>query len=110
MNNKYLRKGKVYFIFSFIDTHMDIPEIMSLIYLGKNLGEKNINDNWFFQDAQSYVKIGALYGKKAKKPHKIIIMDTDSIKLIKNLSDLQKSLKRYKNGRYGKPRKRDLIF
>lgn len=59
--------GKCYFRLMYHDKDLLVPDICTLIYIGKNLyteSEKYIKDYWFFQDPKSYSK----YGPANKEP------------------------------------------
>lgn len=56
-----------YFRLFYHDKDLRIPEIKTLIYIGKNLhseGETSAKEFWFFQDPESFLK----YGPADKKP------------------------------------------
>jgi len=72
--------GKCYFLIYFYQAKTDIPEIKSLIYLGKNLNAKNrdhsINE-WFFQDAKSFLQHGRLLKAQKKIQRELLIVNDD---------------------------------
>lgn len=55
--------GKPYFLLHFLDENLESPEIISLVFLGKNIERMpSDGDLWFFQDAKSYFENGAYDG------------------------------------------------
>ena len=54
-----LREGTVYFLVSFADDAMLIPEMDTVVYIGKNL-EGESEDRYHFQDIDSYQARGRL--------------------------------------------------
>jgi len=57
--------GHPYFLLSYLDDEYRFPEIVTIVYLGMNLEEGvewHDDDLWFFQDAESYLKIGPYAG------------------------------------------------
>jgi hypothetical protein len=79
-----------------------------MIYIGKNLHEKKgSEDEWFFQDAGSYLEHGSFIDLPKEKKRDVFIMDKDSISLICDLDGLMSDLNKIKAGIYGK-RPKDL--
>jgi len=99
MNEKKLIKGNHYYRVAFYDQKLTIPEITTLIYIGKNLcpdDNKPTIDEWYFQDPESYLAHGAFTDFKDKIGREMCIYKTlesiyddqsliDTIKLLQNL-------------------------
>ena len=57
-----------YFQLVFLDHRCSYPIINTLIYLGKNIEENVGKDLWFFQDLESYYRIGRYDGLEENIP------------------------------------------
>lgn len=78
--------GSSYFRFTFIDNEFNFPEILSYVFIGKNL-DSNDKGLWYFQDSVSYAN-GVLY----KGDTKVCVKDEISSKgLIPNLLVLKEN-------------------
>lgn len=58
VSTKKLTIGNFYFSVCYLDDECVVPEIESLIYIGRNLGGEQ-DGSLYFQDAQSFVRVGA---------------------------------------------------
>ncbi len=56
--------GDSYFLLSYVDKGFAYPVITTLVFLGVNIeGDSGLDEDlWFFQDAESYVKLGPYTG------------------------------------------------
>ena len=54
--------GEVYFYFVFFDLNFKFPELIPLVYIGKNIENLGSVDEWFFQEVESYCLEGAFQG------------------------------------------------
>lgn len=52
-------EGQVYFMVTYPEMVMAYPEIQSFVYLGKNLSDEDVEDSWYFQPLDDYVKNGS---------------------------------------------------
>lgn len=48
-----LQKGNIYFMLNFIDNKMLVPQMNTIVFIGKNL-QKDDSDACYFQDISSY--------------------------------------------------------
>ena len=55
-----LVEGKTYFRLTYLDKDMTIPEMIPLVFIGRNLGQDDASE-FYFQDAESYLD-GARFG------------------------------------------------
>jgi hypothetical protein len=55
--------GEVYFRVTYPGASMRYPLIESLVFVGKNLSDEDIEDTWYFQFADSYTQSGSIFGK-----------------------------------------------
>ena len=53
MNTQY-REGETYFRLTYPDARMCLPQIETLVFIGKNLGDES--DAWYFEFADSYAR------------------------------------------------------
>ena len=59
VSTETLREGSVYFCVGFADDAMLIPQMETLVFLGKNL-ERESEERYYFQDIGSYQASGPL--------------------------------------------------
>ena len=99
MNERKFIKGNHYYKVGFYDQKLTIPNITTLIYIGKNLyrdDNKQIINKWYFQDPESYLAHGAFTDFKEKIEREVYIFETletihddqslvDELKLLQNL-------------------------
>lgn len=62
-----LIEGSVYFSVGFVDDAMLIPQMETLVFIGKNL-EEEPGDLYYFQDIRSYQASGRLDPKRSDGP------------------------------------------
>ena len=55
-------EGKVYFNFTFLDRNFLYPDLIPLVYIGKNIENSENGDEWYFQGVESYYVEGAFLG------------------------------------------------
>ncbi|WP_057247161.1 hypothetical protein [Duganella sp. Root198D2] len=53
-----LKQGEIYVMVSYVDSDMLVPELRTLIFLGRDVTNKS-DDLLYFQDIGSYVDLGA---------------------------------------------------
>ncbi len=105
MNRDKLIKGKVYFMCSYENPRKPIPQIQALVYLGKNLFEKENSDGdeYIFYDPQIYfitdvtaedVKAEILSAAKGSWQ---VTVPEDCIHTVKSYDDLLEWLKMLKH-------------
>lgn len=84
----------VYFMLWYIDSDLRIPEINTMVYIGKDLENELFSDKlnkFYFQDARSYFE----YGNGINIPDlegEILVFDEDNFGSIHNLSSLIQEL------------------
>jgi hypothetical protein len=62
LNPDQLKVGSPYFMISYYDEARVVPEIETLIYVGKNLLKiSNEKDIWYFQNPVTYLSKGAFH-------------------------------------------------
>ncbi len=96
-----------YFMKSFYDQNLKIPKIRTVIYIGKNIFEKRETDEWYFQDAGSFMDHGNFLNMSKGKERDIFVLDKDALSLVYDLEGLISDLTELKKGVYGK-RPKDL--
>lgn len=93
MNPDEMIKGKVYFACNYETPSGLIPRIAALVYLGKNLHEKDSGyDEYYFQDPQTYfineVTIDYVREEILKSGSGLQIIPEDSIHSVKTCDEL----------------------
>lgn len=97
---KDLIPGSVYYMILFYDTELQIPNIRTLVYIGKNVlagREDPLKDEWVFQDPKSYLKDGSIINIKSKKKkrdahRKSLVVDEGTLYSIHDLDGLLERL------------------
>jgi len=107
MDSENLVAGQSYFIMSFYDHGFRTPEIRTVIYIGKNLLKQGKKDEWYFQDADSYIEYGSFFKLPKEMERVVHVMDEESLSLIRDLAGLIRDLTELKKGTYGR-RPKDL--
>ena len=76
-----LVEGQCYFLILYHDKDLRIPDIRTMIFIGKNIDqdEKSKKDLWFFQDPESYLKYGASIRKPRKSGCEVSRFDENSL-------------------------------
>ena len=89
-----LKEGECYFEISFWDTQCEIPCIETWIYVGKNLltGGETLDDLWYFQDPESFLKHGSFVHLSADTEHDVITAEADAVRGFYNFEGLQEAL------------------
>jgi hypothetical protein len=52
-----LEQGEIYFMLSYLDNHMLVPDLKTLVFLGRDV-TGNADSLLYFQDTDSYITIG----------------------------------------------------
>ena len=91
-----------YFMESFYDQNLKIPKIRTVIYIGKNVLEKKEADEWYFQDAGSFMEHGSFSNMSKGTERDIFVLDKDALSLVYDLDGLISDLTRLKKGVLGK--------
>ena len=84
VNDNELVIGRCYFLISFLDEEMRIPEIETYIYIGKNLiSESDVSDEsgWYFQDPESYLKHGPFKSTRKNLGRDVVCVDENTLDL-----------------------------
>jgi hypothetical protein len=96
-----LRIGNFYFHIIFLSPRNLIPYIKTYIYIGRNLfkhAKQNIDDEYYFQDAESYQKVGSFVENKDYEACEITYFTED--RLESNVYDLNKLIIRLDKLKY----------
>ena len=90
-----LIQGERYFLMLYYDRDLKIPNIRTVIFIGKNVyGGTNdsVLDEWYFQDPRTYLEFGSFMtltkSKKEKVKPEIISIDRKSLFSIHDLTGL----------------------
>ena len=86
-----LIEGKCYFTVEFFDNKMVFPDIVTYIYVGKNLladDDGAINSSWYFQDVDSYIKHGIFLNIENKKDREVLLIHEYTLEMIYDISGL----------------------
>jgi hypothetical protein len=63
MDTEYT-EGEVYFRLTYPDAELLFPLMDTFVFVGKNLGDQDTEDTWYFQFADSYAKSGSILKSK----------------------------------------------
>jgi hypothetical protein len=90
-----LKEGKYYFRFLFYDSKIEIPDIQTFIYIGKNIhGEdESPEDEFYFQDAASYLKYGSYMHLSNNEEYESFHVNKETLAIIYDLNGLIEALK-----------------
>ncbi len=98
INNEDLIEGRRYFLVWYFDGEMNIPDIETHIYVGKNIFEEgDDNDSWYFQDPESYITQGVFSTIEDKSKCELLKADKDTLDSMYNLDGLIVELERLRN-------------
>jgi hypothetical protein len=92
--------GQWYYSLLFLRPELDIADITTWIYVSKNLldnNEKLVEDEWYFQDASSYLKHGNLVEISSDIKHNIYSLRLVDLHHIYDLNGLIEQLVIIKN-------------
>ncbi len=95
VNDNELVIGRCYFLISFLDEEMRIPEIETYIYIGKNLiSESDVSDEsgWYFQDPESYLSVGQFDSSRKDIARDVMRVDDHTLDLLCDLPGLIRRL------------------
>lgn len=53
-----MKIGELHFRVTYPDANQRFPGIETLVYVGKNLSDEDLEDAWYFQPASNYVRHG----------------------------------------------------
>ncbi len=90
IDDKTLVEGERYFLVWYFDEEMNIPEIETHIYVGKNVfsDEKPVKDSWYFQDPESYISLGIFSSIQDKSKCELLKADNDTLDTMYDLNGL----------------------
>lgn len=99
MNKQELVIEQVYFIVSFHDKNLLIPEIKTYIFLGESLlDEATEAVTFFFQGAEQFIELGRWEQKKDAVEFDVLIMKEDFLEYVFDYSGLQDQIELMKKG------------
>jgi hypothetical protein len=90
-----LIEGERYFLVWYYDEEMRIPDIETHIFVGKNVfSEPDApgQDAWYFQDPDSYVKLGIFSSIQDKSKCQLLKADKDTLESLYDLDGLIQEL------------------
>lgn len=102
MSDKDIVIGQYYFLLFFYHPKVNIPVIKSFIYMGKNLYKKKEDlskDEWFFQDAKSYLQHGSFLDLPNKIERELLIAEEDILSRMYDMDGLIDALQKLKKGK-----------
>jgi hypothetical protein len=81
------QEGQPYYRVSYLDRGLVRPVVDTLVYVGKNLSDSDVEDTWYFQDPHSYAKGGSfLEGESAEQ--RIFGLKADEVRGTHDLAGL----------------------
>jgi hypothetical protein len=103
INPDKLSVGQCYFFVNFSqrDPKLSVPNIETLIYVGKNLvgaGKEEAGDEWFFQDPESYLEHGSYLQLPEGIERNVTIVHENSLAVIYDIEGLIACLEKVKQG------------
>lgn len=98
MNPTELEIGGVYFILSFHDGELLIPDISTRIYLGRNLVAGLPGATFFFQDAERHQALGAWKEGLDATEYGLVTCDEAFLECVFDYAGLQRQLEYMKRG------------
>jgi hypothetical protein len=99
-----LVQGDIYFIVTYVDNHMLVPDIKTLVFLGRDVANEG-DDLLYFQDIDSYVKSGA-FPNNASAGGELYTCANNQLNNIFELDNMRDELRRCamrRSGRQGEP-------
>ena len=86
--------GEVYFHITYSGRGMRYPLIESLVYLGKNLSDKDIDNTWYFQPSSDYGRHGSALDHDATLERPVYSFSEREIADILDIANLASELER----------------
>ena len=87
--------GNRYFVVSFFDDELQIPNVETYIYVGKSLLPTDRDNNlecWYFQSPDSFLKVGVFTSKenggKVLTADDVLCADRETLEMIYDISGL----------------------
>ena len=96
MRPQDLKQGACYFLVTYHDEALRLPEIMTYVYLGEGIfGRKGAADEprWFFQTAESHATDGAFDPKTHEPGEQLLAVGSDMIEEFRDLAGLIETLR-----------------
>jgi hypothetical protein len=97
--------GQTYFLLSYLDRRLQLPEITTYVYVGKNMFEEDDAESdeiYYFQSAASFVGSGLFHKNGHRKPSGITAVRGDSLIMIYDwpglVAELDRQLRAHKAG------------
>ncbi len=97
MKPSELTKEQHYFFLTFYDKNSKVPNIKTVIYIGKNiLTEKKFakRDEWYFQDAESFLEYGTFSHMTKGEEREVFALEKKDLSSIYDLDGLIGRLKK----------------
>lgn len=76
MSTQY-REGEIYFRLTFPDARLSFPQIETLVFIGKNLGDESLEDAWYFEFSDSYARSTAFTMQQGAERRVCIVTERD---------------------------------
>jgi len=98
-----LKVGGCYFLLGYFDEDLRLPSIETYIYLGKNILDETEGDaRWYFQEAESFVRLGRVQPQKGRNNDDILAAPIDHLEGFLNAGQLAEVLEKLDSGTRGR--------
>lgn len=87
--------GRCYFLLSYYNDDMSIPDIESYIYVGKNVmpsDKKTKEEWWYFQSPETYLKLGSFFLSDDERDLGVLRTNSNTLELFCDLEGLIQKL------------------
>jgi hypothetical protein len=77
--------GRAYFLLGYFDEALRLPNIQSVVYVGKDLFQEDVaskRPSYYFQTAESYVASGLFDAAKSNATETLTILSSDSLMMV----------------------------
>lgn len=95
-----LIEGNFYFLISYFDDALSIPDIETYIYVGQNLLPSDKGSeiyHWYFQDPETYIEKGAFIESQNKKEIDTLRADQDTLETMYDIEGLISELSKLRS-------------
>ena len=97
VNPNDLVPGQCYYHLFFYHPRKIVVGINTLFFVGKNLfDEERSEDEWYFQDPESYLEHGSFMDFPEKIEHETLLFNEDALRFIYDLDGLIEEMKKIK--------------
>lgn len=90
-----LIQGQSYFMLSYFDRALRLPNIFTCVYVGKNLFDEDASaekTSYYFQSAESFVRKGLFRASASQSLEGITVVPSDSLHMIYDWDGLAREL------------------